>query len=107
MSTLLNQSRTNIFTKDLKFLVQTKEEYNEGIEETSTMLMNEYEVVHLIDFMDCSDIIDYEIYMIKGIDKLGKLKLEKLHYKGWQPCCSIQIEDSKGKIVIDGVGTDH
>lgn len=103
---LLNADTENGFRYDKEYLVQTKEYDNEG-EFTITRLLMEYEVIDLIDMMDCSNIIDYEIYRINGIDELGKLSLQKLHYKGWQPCCLIEVVDEEGNIVISGTGTDH
>lgn len=64
--------------------------------------MTANELINYIDMEDCHEEM-YEIYDCTSM--FGEVK--KLHYKGWQPNCLIEIVDDEGKVVLKGYGTDH
>lgn len=65
-------------------------------------IMNAYELIKYINMSDCHD-EDYEIFDCTS--EFGVMK--KLHYKGWQPGCLIEIVDEDGTVVLRGYGEDH
>lgn len=79
------------------FLVQKK---IEG--EIIPKIMNAYELIKYINMSDCHD-EDYEIFDCTS--EFGVIK--KLHYKGWQPGCLIEIVDYQNNVVLRGYGINH
>lgn len=65
-------------------------------------IMTANELINYIDMEDCHEEM-YEIYDCTSM--FGEVN--KLHYKGWQPNCLIEIVDDEGKVVLKGYGTDH
>ncbi len=80
-----------------KFLVQKVID-----DEVFPTIMTANELINYIDMEDCHEEM-YEIYDCTSM--FGEVK--KLHYKGWQPNCLIEIVDDEGKVVLKGYGTDH
>lgn len=80
-----------------KFLVQKVID-----DEVFPTIMTANELINYIDMEDCHEEM-YEIYDCTSM--FGEIK--KLHYKGWQPNCLIEIVDDEGKVVLKGYGTDH
>lgn len=80
-----------------KFLVQRVID-----DEVFPTIMTTNELINYIDMEDCHEEM-YEIYDCTSM--FGEVK--KLHYKGWQPNCLIEIVDDEGKVVLKGYGTDH
>ena len=66
------------------------------------VLMNEYELIHFVDFLDCNPVDYYKVYDVSvfGI-------INELHYTGWQPNCLIEFADNDGNVVVSGYGEDH
>lgn len=80
-----------------KFLVQREVENR-----IVPQLMSEIQLINYINMDDCHD----EFYEIFECDtRLGEVR--KLHYKGWQPNCLIELVDEAGHIVLSGYGEDH
>jgi len=80
-----------------KFLVQRKVE-----DRIVPQIMSEIQLINYINMADCHD----ELYEIFECDlRIGEVC--KLHYKGWQPNCLIEIADEAGHIVLSGYGEDH
>lgn len=80
-----------------KFLVQKVID-----NEVYPKIMTANELIEYIDMADCHDEM-YEIFDCTSM--FGEVK--KLHYKGWQPNCLIEVVDEHGNIVLRGHGTDH
>ena len=80
-----------------KFLVQRVID-----DEVFPTIMTANELINYIDMEDCHEEM-YEIYDCTSM--FGEVK--KLHSKGWQPNCLIEIVDDEGKVVLKGYGTDH
>ena len=75
-----------------KFLVQKVID-----DEVFPTIMTANELINYIDMEDCHEEM-YEIYDCTSM--FGEIK--KLHYKGWQPNCLIEIVDDEGKVVLKG-----
>lgn len=80
-----------------KFLVQRVID-----DEMHSQIMTAHELISYIDMDDCHGEM-YEIFDCTSM--FGEIK--KLHYKGWQPNCLIEIVDDRGEVVLRGYGTDH
>ncbi len=80
-----------------KFLVQRV--INDEVFPT---IMTANEVIEYINMDDCHQEM-YEIYDCTSM--FGEIK--KLHYKGWQANCLIELADDEGNIVLKGYGADH
>lgn len=65
-------------------------------------IMTANELISYINMSDCYD-ESYEIY--DCMSTFGEVK--KLHYKGWQPNCLIEIVDDHGNVVLRGYREDH
>ena len=71
------------------------------IETRMDSVMSEDELIHYIDMSDCFD-EQYVIYDLTHFDSP-----RRLHYKGWQPHCLIEVVDENNEVVVSGHGTDH
>lgn len=80
-----------------KFLVQKVID-----NEVYPKIMTANELIGYINMADCHDEM-YEIFDCTSM--FGEVK--KLHYKGWQPNCLIEVVDDHGNVVLRGYGEDH
>lgn len=71
-------------------------------DEIFSRIMTANELINYIDMSDCYD-EKFEIFDCDTV--FGSVR--KLHYKGWQPRCLIEIVDDQNNVVLRGYGTDH
>lgn len=65
-------------------------------------IMSDAKLIRLVDEMDFTD-----IQIVHIMDITDPTNIFEIHYVGWQPNCVIEFADSKGNIVLSGIGTDH
>ena len=82
--------------EERKFLLQAA-----GEDYTYVKLINEYELIKYINFLD----IYNENFYVYEVTEFGYV--EELHYVGWQPKCLIQLKNDRNEIVVSGYGEDH